>query len=274
MEKEHVSCSLLMSLYNKEIPSNLSEALDSIIMSTVYPMECIIVEDGTLTDQLLNILDTFEKSAPFKVIRIKNETNLGLGKSLNKGLKYCSQPYIMRFDTDDINKPERIATQYQFMIDYNLDLSSTPVEEFSGNETKSIKDIPKDEKDILKYAKHRNPMNHMSVCFRKEAVIAVGSYEDVPYFEDYYLWLKMFANHCKVKNFSEPLVKARVDDSFYMRRGGIQYFKKELYFQRKIYKEKFINFFDYILNLLSRTFVRLLPKYFLNKIYKFLRNKI
>lgn len=47
--------------------------------------------------------------------------------------------------------------------------------------------MPITSKKIYDFSKKRNPLNHMSVMFRKSAVLSVGGYEQVSLFEDYFL---------------------------------------------------------------------------------------
>lgn len=265
--------SVLMSVYAAESGSNLKMSLQSVLDQTLKPKEFILVEDGPLTDELYSVIQWFEDFASFDVIKIKNEKNLGLGPSLNKGISAISTPYIIRCDSDDINIPVRFEKQIQFMLSNDLDLSSTPVKEFDCgiDEIIGIKSIPEDEESIIKMSKYRNPINHMSACYKKASIIKAGMYEDIPYFEDYFLWLKMINLNMKIRNYVMPLVYARRDRGFYLRRSGIQYVKKELYFQKERYNYGMINFGEYIWISLVRILPRLASKKVLKKIYSYLR---
>ena len=46
-------------------------------------------------------------------------------------------------------------------------------------------------KSIIK----RNPINHVTVMFKKDSILEVGNYENLPYFEDYYLWCKLIKSN-------------------------------------------------------------------------------
>ena len=93
--------SVLLSVYIKENPQYLSQALDSIINQSVQPSEIIIVKDGPLTKELDDIIDQYNKNYQFiQIVTLPN--NLGLGKALNEGIKHCQYELIARMDTDDI----------------------------------------------------------------------------------------------------------------------------------------------------------------------------
>lgn len=53
--------SVLMSLYKKEKPEYLKNAIDSMLNQTVKPDEIVVVEDGPLTKELYEIVYTYKK---------------------------------------------------------------------------------------------------------------------------------------------------------------------------------------------------------------------
>ncbi|WPC18761.1 glycosyltransferase [Pediococcus inopinatus] len=266
----------LMSIFFKEKPGNLNESFTSILNQTLLPNEMVLIKDGVFGDELDRVLKNFvfncaKKNIPVKII--KHNISKGLGLSLNEGLRRCSYNYVARFDSDDINLTNRMQrTIKAFDIRDDVSVIGTNVEEFNPGNKSIKKKVPLRSNEILKFSRFRNPMNHMSVTFKKDDVEAVGGYEDVPYFEDYYLWLKMLKKSYQFLNLDDILVSVRVDDDFYHRRGGIQYVKKECKFQFKIYKEGYISIFRCILNIFFRGTPRLLPKTILAFIYKVVRS--
>ena len=85
---------------------------------------------------------------------------------------------------------------------------------------RGLKGCPRLMEDILPYARYRNPLNHMTVMFRKQDVLNAGNYRHFPYLEDYDLWSRMLAKGCAFYNLPEILVKARTSEALYERRGG------------------------------------------------------
>ena len=102
-------------------------------------------------------------------------------------------------------------------------------------------------------------MNHMTVGFLKQPVIDSGNYQDMKYFEDYYLWIRMIINKCTFYNIQENLVKVRGGEAMITRRGGINYIKNSIYFERKLLKLKFINIFEFMINVVERIIISLIP---------------
>ena len=116
-------------------------------------------------------------------------------------------------------------------------------------------------------------MNHMTVMFRKSAIIAAGSYQNAQYYEDYDLWVRVLLKGYKLANMDEVLVYARAGEGMYDRRGGLTYLKQEIDMQIKFFDLQFISLFQLSKNLTLRVPVRLLPNRARGIIYsRLLRN--
>ena len=214
--------SVLMSLYAKERPEFLRQSLDSVFNQTLPPDEVILVEDGPLTQELYSILDYFEKNN-YKIKRIKLPVNVGLGRALNEGLKYCSYDLIARMDTDDICKEHRFETQVGvFKNNTEIQVVSSWIDEFSGTIGHLIgtRRLPEFPFEIFEYGKKRCPINHPAVMFKRSAVTLAGGYRHFPLMEDYYLWVRLLLNGAKFYNVQESLLYFRTSDDMYKRRGG------------------------------------------------------
>ena len=111
-----MSLSVLMSVYYKEKPEYLQQALKSIWDNqTLKPDEIILVEDGKLTVELYEIIEQWGEKLNGRLKRIPLPENQGLAKALNTGIKYCSGEYIARMDSDDISASERFEKQTRFL---------------------------------------------------------------------------------------------------------------------------------------------------------------
>lgn len=263
---------VLLSIYNKEKPHYLNECFFSLFKQSLAANEIIVVFDGTLSDKLVSIVNCWAKTLPIKIVYLKE--NVGLGKALNEGLKYCSNEWVFRMDTDDICLPERFEKQVAF-IRNNPDvvLFSTQVEEFDKTMSNSlgIKKVPISNQEIYRFALLRNPFNHMSVAYKKSVIEQVGGYQHHLYMEDYNLWLRVIAKRYQVYNLPEVLVNVRSGSEMYGRRKGLEYIKSEYKLARlKIdlkLQSSSMSIFYFILRSLPRVF----SKSLLGKIYQKLR---
>jgi glycosyltransferase involved in cell wall biosynthesis len=266
------SFSVLISVYNQEQPERLKVALESIWnKQALKPSEIVLVKDGPLTDELDKVVDQFKKNAPLKVISL--EQNHGLGYALAYGLSYCSHGLIARMDSDDLSKPDRFEKQISFMNEHpEMDIVGTNIEEFDHHpgEIRSHRRLPTTSSKLKLFSRMRSPFNHMTVVFKKTAVLDAGNYQPFHVYEDYYLWVRMIQNGAKMANIPEYLVTARLDDSQLVRRHGSYIFQQEMKLQKEMLQIHFLNKWEYFRNLALRAYPRLLPFWVLKIIYKVL----
>ena len=267
--------SVLMSVYRKEEPEYFRLAMESILQQTLLPDEIVLIKDGPLTPELEEAVEGFAVRYPNLLIVYGLEKNMGLGIALREGVKICRYPLIARMDTDDLCLPERFEKQvYRFKADETLDLLGTYAMEFSDNPENATvyRNLPVDHESIMVYAKSRNPFNHMTVMYRREAVLSAGNYQASRLNEDYYLWARMLMNGAKCENIPEHLVLVRAGENMYKRRGGLKYAATDCRLQCKFLGMGFLTKRKFIANCLLRTSIRLLPNRCIGGFYRvFLR---
>lgn len=276
-----VPVSVLLSLYSREKPQYLREALSSIMEQTAMPAEVVMVLDGPVGDGLRGVLDEFSRrggDAPdFRIVRL--EKNVGLGRALSEGLRHCGNGLVARMDTDDVMMPNRIEEQYRYMASHpDIAVCGAWIDEFveqadGSRHVVSTRRLPVEHDDIVSFGKGRNPMNHPVVMFRKSRVEAAGGYEHFPLFEDYYLWVKMLCRGEKFHNLPQSLLWFRQSDDVYKRRGGWRYAMDEVGFQRAICRLGYIGRVTMMKNVAIRFGVRLVPNGLRGLIYKRLLRK-
>ncbi|WP_312470526.1 glycosyltransferase [Neobacillus sp.] len=267
--------SVLMSVYSKEDPQFLLEAIKSTINQSLKPDEIVIIQDGVLTSELNKVLEEFQNSYPGIIKLIQLETNMGLGKALEIGVEKCTFDLIARMDTDDISHPNRFEKQVNFMVNHpDVQVLGSWIGEFEHNpdEINSIRKVPTTYEEVVQYAKKRNPLNHMTVMYRKSAVLEAGNYKPFLWNEDYYLWVRMLNRNAKIVNMPEILVFARAGSDMFKRRGGFKYLVKDVELQQEFLKMNFIDKKQFITNIFLRGSVRILPNFVRGFVYKsFLR---
>ncbi|WP_461634134.1 glycosyltransferase [Labilibaculum euxinus] len=266
--------SVLISVYFRENPIYFKDALESIWNEQdLRPDEIVLVKDGNLTEPLDKVIYDFSKSCPvLKIVGLKE--NKGLGLALAEGLKHCSFEYVARMDTDDISYPNRFSEQIKYLDKHtDIDVLGSSIEEFEVNPSlpHSYRKAPIGEKAIIQYAKSRNPMNHVTVIFKKQSVLKVGNYQSFIFFEDYHLWLRMILNDCNMVNLEMSLVKVRAGKDMIKRRRGLFYFNQELKMQKFMKKNRLINPFRFAFNISVRAIPRLFPEFLIVYIYKLAR---
>lgn len=254
--------SVLMSLYFKEKPEYARACFESLLAQTIKASEWVIVEDGPLTDELYALLDEYEAKCPGLIHRVPLKENVGLGKALREGVLHCQNELIARMDTDDIAVSDRFEKQLAlFENNPDLDICGSHIKEFidSTDNVVSERKVPTTHEEIAEYQKRRDSFNHMTVMYKKEAVLKAGNYSHAPLMEDSLLWINMLKSGANCSNLDEFSVFARVGTDMYKRRGGFKYFLKYREGRKQIYKTGYISWFDYMYTLAVQFVVALMP---------------
>lgn len=263
--------SVLMSVYIKEKSEYLRQCFESLLSQTVKSSEWVVVEDGPLTPELYSVLDEYEKAYPGLLKRVPFKENRGLGLALRDGIDACTYDLIARMDTDDIAREDRFEKQLaMFNADPNLDICGSHIKEFDGtvDNILSERDVPITDKDIKEYQKRRDSFNHMTVMYKKEAVLKAGNYKTCMLMEDTLLWVNMILSGAKCANVDDYLVYARTGADMFERRGGFAYYKKYKTGRKQIYDTGYISWFDYVYTLMVQFVVAVIPNKLRGFIYK------
>lgn len=234
---------VLMSVYNGE--KYLSEAVESILNQTFKDFEFLIINDAS-TDNTRKILKSYKDS---RIKIITNKKNLGLTKSLNKGLEIAKGEYIARQDADDISAPERLDKQYHYLnIHQQIFLVGTGA--YDIDEKGNIKTTrePLINPDLIKKTLYENNcLYHPSIMFRNEKDNFYR--EKFLYAQDYDFYLILLSKGKHLDNIQEPLIKYRINPE------GVSWAKKskqklfeinarEFYHQRLKYGKDEYDSFD------------------------------
>lgn len=206
----NLKVTVLMSVYNGE--KYLKEAVDSILSQTFTDFEFLIIDDAS-TDKTPEILHSYGDQ---RIRIVTNEENLGLTKSLNKGLALARGEYIARMDADDISYPQRIDMQVRYLEesrDVGLVGSSFEIiDEFGNIVSTNVYENYTSEKiyyNLIFY----NCIAHSSVMYRRDLVINIGGYnERLTRTQDYDLWNKI-SKRSRIEVIDEVLLKWRDSQS-------------------------------------------------------------
>lgn len=271
------SYSVLISIYSKERPEYLQESLASIIRQTIAPNEIVVVKDGPLTDDLEAVLNSYQNLYPNLFTFVKYPENKGLWYALSVGVPACRNELIMRMDVDDWMVPERAEKELTaFSEAPELGCVGTLVTEFEGDISNpvSLVDLPENHAEIVAFGKKRCPFRHSSLMYRKSVVLAAGNYQEMPYFEDYDLYMRLKATGCIFRNLQENLVYMRTNQDFYARRGSIAYLRNMLHFKRTCLARGDYTLPEFLVSTLPHALVCLMPNGIRTFVYKnMLRSK-
>lgn len=228
--------SVLMPVYNVE--KYVSEAIESILNQTYQNIQFIIIDDCS-TDNSYEICKKYAEKDT-RIILLKNEKNLKIEGTLNKGLSYVSGKYVVRMDGDDISTADRIQVMYDFLknnTEFELVGTSTETIDADGNfigRTKFLSDWNL----IKKTACLRTPVVHIWMTY-KYIYDELNGYRSLYGSEDYDFLLRFMTNGHKCTNISDKYCyKIRVNregnsgNTFGLRKIKSKNYTAKLYKQR------------------------------------------
>lgn len=201
--------SVLIPCYNVEL--YVEEAVRSIMNQTYSNLEILVIDDGS-TDKTAEILQKLAQ-IDSRIKYIKNETNLRLIATLNKGIELCTGKYIARMDADDISLPTRIEKQVQFLEkNPQIGIVGSYLKEF-GLSNKTWRTEIKD-KEIKSYLFFNTCFAHPSVIIRQDLLKTtnIRYNENYPHAEDYKFWCDL-SEHTQFANLPETFLLYRINDN-------------------------------------------------------------
>lgn len=203
--------SVLMSVHNGG--AFLSKAIGSILHQTLKDFEFIIIDDGSTDDTWAVVSAAADRDR--RIRPVKNEANIGLTASLNRGLDLASGRYIARQDADDVSLPNRFQEQVR-RLEANLSLvlvgSAYEVIDAQGDIV-GIESYPERDIAIRWRMLFDNAFAHSSIVLRRSVLVSNKLHydEECRFAQDYELWSRLL-RHGQGENIPVPLIRYRVHD--------------------------------------------------------------
>ena len=199
---------VLMAVYNGQ--QYLRRAVDSVLAQTFTDFDFVVIDDGS-TDGSAEILRAYAAADPR--VRLISRPNRGLTPSLNEGLRAAAGRYVARMDSDDVCLPERFAAQVAFLDAHpDVTLVGTEVEliDPAGLPIRTMPQLWGDHASIDRALLTKGwPLVHPAVMFRRDAVMALGGYDErYRTNQDHDLFLRI-AEHGQLANIPRVLLKYR-----------------------------------------------------------------
>ena len=203
---------VLMSEYNTK-KEQLKQAIESILNQTYNNFELIIIDDCS-DEENIKIIENYNDD---RIRLIRNEKNLGLAASLNKGIELATTDYIIRMDTDDIAKVDRIEKQVRF-AENNPQYSIISGRANFFDENGIYYTTPKSgeiyKNDLIK----GTPFIHPTMLINKKHIQKIGGYPLYRRCQDYAMAMNMYANGYKGYIMEDILIDYRMDTDGYKKK--------------------------------------------------------
>ncbi len=198
----------------------LASAVESVLNQTYGDFELLVMDDGS-TDGSRDVVRGYDDS---RIRLVENGENIGLTRTLNRGLELSRGSLIARQDADDIAHPRRLEMQVDRL---DRDGETVLVGSWASvvNEADALQGLlthPTSPLGIRWCMLFENAFVHSSVVFRREILLhELGGY-DVSFAEceDFALWSSV-ANRYPVANLPLPLVRYRRYEASKSRRESL-----------------------------------------------------
>ena len=216
-----------MSVYKKETVERLDRSMKSIWDGqTLKPKQIILVEDGPLPDELHRVIEVWKARLGDVFDVLVNEDNIGLTKSLNKGLAIVKSDLIARMDTDDQSTPGRFEIQEKFMREHpDIDVLGGACNSVDENGVVlSTKYFKATHEEMLKQICWRCPLPHPAVMMRTSMFTDKGLKYDERFrnSQDIALWVDAILAGCRFANLEDVVLNFTEDNDVFKRRGKVR----------------------------------------------------
>ncbi|CAD7803951.1 Putative glycosyltransferase EpsE [Chryseobacterium aquaeductus] len=267
---KHPKISVVMPVYNGE--KYLVEAIDSILNQTYSDFELLLINDGS-KDATESIILSYSDE---RIVYVKNEENLGLIKTLNKGIDLARGEFIARMDQDDISHQKRFEKQIKIFEENNeVGVCGTWFTMFGGNIDKILVAHPERSEEIKLHLLGHCTLGHPTIMLRKSSIGSERYDEDYQAAEDYDFWVRL-SKITELYNIPESLLDYRMHDSnMTVLEGSIQFLNSDNIRARQlrelgIHHHK--NEVQYCVMLFTDAYIKQIKFQELKKIIKFANN--
>lgn len=266
-----MTISVLMAVYFSEEAALLEASIRSVWKGqTLKPDEIVLVEDGPLGHELQEVIAQWKELLGERLVIVKNEKNLGLTKSLNKGLKVASGDLIARMDSDDISDPRRFERQVTFLESHpDIDIVGGSLQEFDEEHPNlRVRHYPLTHEEVIKYICKACPLAHPTVMMRRTIFDNGLRYnEKYRMSQDIALWFDTILAGYKIANVPEVTIYFRSEGDVFKRRSRAKAWNEFTIYMKGIYKMSGLFTLKYRYSI-ARFVFRLMPSGIVKKIYQ------
>lgn len=208
--------SVFINAYNSE--EFILETVNSVLNQRYKNIQLIVIDDCS-TDNTYELLKTVNDE---RLELYKNDINMGISYTCNRGISACRGEYIGHTDSDDVWVPDKIEKQLRFLEEnpeYDACFSHADIIDSNGNfcndsELKTIyamHNLPQSE--MFRYfIENPNRLCHSAVLAKASIVKKIGWHKlSTRYLHDFDYWLRMITL-CNIYILQEPLTLVRTHE--------------------------------------------------------------
>lgn len=204
---DEIAVSVIMPAYNAE--RFIEESIRSVMEQTFTDWELLVIDDGS-KDATCAIVEKLAAEDE-RITLFKNEKNMGVAKTRNKGFDLSKGRYVALLDSDDLWHSDKLERQIALLLREKAELAycSYAIVDSDGNKVKDDYIVP--EQVSFEGLLRENAIGCSTVLLSRDIVLRYR-FKTEFYHEDYVLWLDLLRDGHKAVGCSEPLVKWRLID--------------------------------------------------------------
>lgn len=223
---------VLMPVYNTK-EGWLRLAVESILAQTYRQFEFLIITDGP-TDNSKTIVDEYARKDD-RIRAVHNESNVGLIKTLNKGLSLATGDYIARMDSDDISLPNRLESQLKYIVENQVELVGGRLQKIDGDgEPIGSPTLGYSIKQVEKVLPYTDCIPHPTWFGKSELFKCSGGYREIKYCEDYDFLLRASDAGYRIGLCNEVLLNYRINTTGITRSNSLRQFLTSNYLKNNL----------------------------------------
>lgn len=199
---------VFIPVFNRE--RYIGSAVESILGQSFSDFELLVVDDGS-TDDSCGVVESYRDA---RIRLVRNENNLGIPRTRNKGLELARGRYIAMLDSDDCALSDRLEKQVAFLdrhTDYVEVGSWGRAMDRDGRPLSRIKKQPVSWDEVKAQLLFNCCISNRSVMGRTAILREFGYRNDYFRCQDYELHVRL-ARRYKIGNLPDILVHGRVHE--------------------------------------------------------------
>ena len=185
----------------------LRYSIDSLRSQNAKIEDHLLFLNGNLDKKKLEIINVFASENVRNVTILNSDITLPFSEALNRLLEQCGTEFFLRHDPDDISLSNRFEFISRQIKESNPDIIYSNIYELDFNKRLQRFRLEKDvTSSFRKRLVAKNFIPHSSVCLRVSSILKLGGYRNIPFVEDYDLWIRAFSDGLNFVKIDEYLV--------------------------------------------------------------------
>lgn len=196
--------SVIMPAYNAD--RFIAEAIRSVRAQSHGNWELLVLDDGS-ADTTCQVVERLSREDP-RIRLIRNEKNMGVARTRNRGFDLCKGEYVALLDADDVWHPQKLSRQLALLEKSGADFaySAYAIVNQAGEKVKADYSVPAEVsfRDLLK----ENVIGCSAVLL-KGSLLKDHRFRTDFFHEDYVLWLELLREGYRAVGCQDVLVHWR-----------------------------------------------------------------